>query len=89
MIYKLQAVRVPHPATKINARQEVLGRRNKIQKLWAGASYHVMQSDGNSFGGNIVLDSVYMVSRYEGSILVLIYEKQIFSDLYYKDLNSY
>ena len=43
------------------------------------------QSDGNSFCGNVVLDSVSMASR-DDSILDQIYEKQIFSDLFYEDL---
>ena len=44
-----------------------------------------MQSDGNSFGGDIVLESVNMVSGGEDNILDQIYENQIFSDFYYKD----
>ena len=42
-----------------------------------------MQSDGNSFGGDVVLDSVNMLSSYEDAILDQIYEKQKFL---YKDL---
>ena len=40
-----------------------------------------MQLNRNSFGGDVDLDSVYMAS----SNLDLIYEKQIFINLYYKD----
>ena len=40
-----------------------------------------MQSDRNSFGGDVVFDSVNMAFTYEDSILDLTYEKQIFSDL--------
>ena len=42
-----------------------------------------MQLDGNTFYGDVVLDSVYMVSREEGIIWDEIYKKQIFSVLYY------
>ena len=49
----------------------------------------MIQSDGNVFGGDVVLDSVNMAFNSEDSILDLIYEKQIFSDLYYKDLKFY
>ena len=49
-------------------------RRSKnLRKL-----YSVMQSDGNSFYGDIVLGSVQIVYRDEDSILYQIYEKQIF-----------
>ena len=48
-------------------------------------SYSVIQSDGNSFGGDVVLDKVDMAFSYKDSILDLIYEKQIFSDLNYTD----
>ena len=51
-------------------------------------SYSVMQSDGNSFGGVVVLDKVKMAFSYKDSILDLIFEKQIFSDPNYKDFNS-
>ena len=44
-----------------------------------------MQSDGNKFGGDVVLDSFNMAFRYKDSILDLIYEKQVFLDLYNKD----
>ena len=36
------------------------------------------QSDGNSFWGDVVLDSFNMVKRHEGSILDQKYEKEIF-----------
>ena len=45
-----------------------------------------MQSDGNCFVGDVVLDSVYVVSMDEDVILDRIYEKQIFVDFYCKDL---
>ena len=47
--------------------------------------YSEMQSDGNSFGGDVVLKSVNMASRGEDSILGKIYDNQIFSDLFYED----
>ena len=46
-----------------------------------------MLSDGNCFCGDFVLDSVNMSSSEEDSKLDHTYEKQIFSDPYYKDLN--
>ena len=39
-----------------------------------------MQSDGISFGGDVVLDSFNMVYRDVENILRPIYKKQIFSD---------
>ena len=48
--------------------------------LWG--YYSVMQSDENSFCGDVVSDSFKMVSSDED----LKYEKQILSDLYYEDL---
>ena len=47
--------------------------------------YSVMQLDGSSFGGDVVLDSGYMASSYKDSMLYLIYERHIFSKLYNKD----
>ena len=44
-----------------------------------------MQSDGNRFDGNVVLDSFNMAFGHEDSVLNQNYEKQIFRDLYYKD----
>ena len=44
-----------------------------------------MQSDGNSFCGDVVLDSFNTVYRDDDSILEQKYEKQISWDLYYKD----
>ena len=44
-----------------------------------------MQSDGNSFCGDVVLGSFNMSSRNEDSILEQKYEKQISLDLYYGD----
>ena len=46
--------------------------------------YSVMQSDGNSFGGDVVLDSFNMLYRDEDSMLEQKYEKQLSWDLYYK-----
>ena len=43
-----------------------------------------MQSDGNSFCGDAVLDSDNMASRVEDIILDQIYEKIIFLNLYIK-----
>ena len=43
------------------------------------------KSDGNSFWGDVVLDSVNMEYRIEDSIEDNMYEEQIFSDLYYED----
>ena len=40
-----------------------------------------MHSDGNSFGGDVVLDNVNMAYRDGESIFNQIYEKYIFSDL--------
>ena len=47
----------------------------------------VMHSDKNSFDGDVVLDSVNMASRDENSILDKLYEKQIFPNNNYEDLN--
>ena len=47
--------------------------------------YSVMQSDGNSFRGDVVLDSCNMSYRDEDNILDQKYEKQISWDLYYED----
>ena len=46
-----------------------------------------MQSDGNSFCADVVLDGVNMTYRDEDNILDQIYEKKIYSVLYDKDLN--
>ena len=46
-------------------------------------TYSMMQSDGNSFWGDVVLDSFNMVYREEGCILdKKIYKKQILWNLY-------
>ena len=45
-----------------------------------------MQSDGNRFCGDVVLDSVYMAYRYEDSISKQTYEEQIVVELYFEDL---
>ena len=47
--------------------------------------YGVTQSDGNSYGGKVVLDSFNMAYRDEDNIYDQKYEKQIFWNLYYKD----
>ena len=47
--------------------------------------YSVMQSDGNSFCGDVVLDSFNIEHSDEDSILDKKYEKQIIWKLYYKD----
>ena len=47
--------------------------------------YGVMQSDGNSFCGDVAFDSFNMSYREEGSILDLKYEKQISWYVYYED----
>ena len=44
-----------------------------------------MQSDGNSFWGDVVLDSFNMVNSDEDSILEQKYEKRFFWDVYYED----
>ena len=49
--------------------------------------YSVMQSDGNSFFGDVVLDSFNKEYRDKDSILDQKYEKWIFWDLYYEDFN--
>ena len=47
--------------------------------------HSVMQSDGNSFYGDVVFDSFNKVSRDDDSILYQKYEKQLFWDFYYED----
>ena len=44
-----------------------------------------MQLDGNIFCGDVVLDRINIVFSYEDSILDIIFEKHIFSHLYYKE----
>ena len=46
-----------------------------------------MQSDGNSFHGDVILKSFNKAFRDKDSILDQIYEKRIFRDLYYDDFN--
>ena len=46
----------------------------------------VIQSDGYSFCGDVVLDGVNIAYMDGDIILDQIYEKQIFSDFYYEDL---
>ena len=48
--------------------------------------YSVMQSDGNSSWGDVVLDSFDMAYRDEKSFIDQIYERQICSDFLYDDL---
>ena len=45
-----------------------------------------MQSNGNRFGGDVVLDSFNMVYRHEDRVVDQKYKKQISRDLYYKIL---
>ena len=47
------------------------------------SNYSVMQSDGNSFCGDVVLDSFNKASRDEDNILDQIYKKQKCLDFYY------
>ena len=59
---------------------------NKIQNKFSIKSFsNHIQSDGNSFWGDLVLKSFMMAYRDEGSILDQKYEKQLFWDLYYGD----
>ena len=51
----------------------------------SGTSYCVMQSDGKSYGVDVVLDSFNLANRDEGSIRGQKYGKQIFWNLYYED----
>ena len=55
----------------------------------AGNIYPVMQSDQNTFYGDVVLDSFNKASRDGDNILEQIYKKQIFSDFYYEDTQFY
>ena len=48
----------------------------------------VMQSDGNSFCGKVILESFNKAPRNDDNILGQKYEKQICSDFYYDDFNS-
>ena len=47
--------------------------------------YSVMQSDGNRFCGDVVLDSYNMAYGHVDSVLNQKYEKQISRDRYYQD----
>ena len=47
--------------------------------------YSMMQSDRNSFCGEIVLDSVNMASKDKDSFSEQIYKRQMCPDLYYDD----
>ena len=57
----------------------------KTKNMKIKLKYSVMQSDWNSFRGDVVLDSVNVAYRDEDSILDQIYLKQIFLDFYYED----
>ena len=46
-----------------------------------------MQSDGNSFCGDVVMDSVHTASRDKDNILDQIYKKQKCSDIYKDDFD--
>ena len=46
-----------------------------------------MQSDGNSFCGDVVLYSINMAYSNKDSILNQKYEKELFWNLYYGDFN--
>ena len=48
--------------------------------------YSVMQSDGNGFCGDVVLDGFNMYYRDEDSILEQSYQKKISLNFYYEDL---
>ena len=50
------------------------------------AMYSVMQSDGNSFCGHVVLNSFNKACRVEDNILDQIYKRQICLDFYYADV---
>ena len=49
--------------------------------------YSVMQSDGNSFWGDAVLDNLNMACMDEGSILDQKYKNHNFLDLHHEELN--
>ena len=51
-------------------------------------TYSVMQSDGNSFCGDVVLDSFNKASRDENNILDQMYKSKKCSDYFYDDFNS-
>ena len=51
------------------------------QSLKISLKYSVMQSDGNSFCGDVVLNSGNIANSDKDSLLYEIYEKQIFFDL--------
>ena len=48
-------------------------------------TYSVIQSDGNRFCRDVVLDSFNMAYGYADSVLDQKYEKKIYRDLYNKD----
>ena len=58
----------------------------KYFSMYPTYMYTVMQSDRNTFYGDVVMDSCNKTSRNEDNILDQIYQIQIFSDLYYEDL---
>ena len=47
--------------------------------------YSEMQSNWNSFGGDVVLDSFNIAYRHEDSVLEQKHEKKISRNRYYKD----
>ena len=49
-----------------------------IQYMYRIAKYSVMQSDGNSFGGDFVLDNYNKASRDEDNILYQVYKSKYF-----------
>ena len=65
---------------------KLIVRIKKTLKLARDTLYSVMQSDWNSFVGDVVFDSFNMAYRYEDSILDQYTKRKIFLDLYYKDL---
>ena len=62
----------------------------KLKGIWIWNErvfeYSVMQSDGNSFWGDVVLDNVNMLYTFKESILDQIYKNQVFADLYFEDV---
>ena len=55
--------------------------------LKIGPARTVMQSDGNNFCGDVVLDIFNMVNSNKDSILDKTFENQIIWDLFWKNLN--
>ena len=64
------------------------GRNNTLYEVYNpvfSMNVYVMQSDGNSYSGYVVLDSVNKATRDDNNILDQIYNKRICSDCYYDD----